>query len=192
MTNPSTHKILITTGCLLWCAAFVGEAFNGQPYSTIGIIVSPVLTVVGVFYWFKYYRATRGHYPRFLTVWDNMHYIGGKFWMGFDFMLNHLLEFWTTCILLWMGLVLIMVMTFRRSDAFEATKQYCQSNQEILSQTGTIKYYGVLVGGSISTGGEWGKANLTFSIVGTNGNFSANSKLTKQGGVWTIENLQLQ
>ncbi len=91
-----------------------------------------------------------------------------------------------------MGLVLIMVLTFRRSDAFEATKNYCQANQEILSQTGEIKYYGVLVGGNMSTGGQDGKADLSFTIIGTNGNFSANSELKKQSGVWTVENLNLR
>lgn len=192
MVNHTTHRILVTTGCLLWCASFFGEAFNGQPYSTVGIIVSPILTVIGVIYWFKYYLATRGHYPKFKTVWDNTAYVGGHFTLGFEFLFKHVLEFWTFCILFWMGLVLIMVLTFRRSDAFEATKQYCQNNQEILSETGEIKYYGVLVGGNMSTGGQGGKADLSFTIVGTNGSFSANSKLTKQSGVWTVENLQLR
>lgn len=91
-----------------------------------------------------------------------------------------------------MGIVLIMVLTFRRSDAFEATKQYCESNQEILSQTGAIKYYGVLVGGSMSTGGQGGKADLDFTIVGTNGNFTGFSKLTEQDGIWKVEDLHLE
>ena len=192
MANPTTHRILITTGCLLWCASFFGEALNKQPYSTVGIIVSPILTVIGVIYWFKHYRVVRGHYPRFKSVWDNTSYNGGKFFLGFDFILKHLLEFWTFCILFWMGLVLIMVLTFRRSDAFESTKQYCQSNQEIISQTGEIKYFGVLVVGNMSTDGQGGKADLSFTIVGTKGNFSANSMLTKQSEVWTVENLNLR
>ena len=192
MVNPTTHRVLVTTGCLMWCASFFGEAFQGQPYSTVGIIVSPILTIIGVFYWFKYYRATRGHYPRFKTVWDNTTSIGGELTLRFDFLFKHVLEFWTFCILFWMGLVLIMVLTFRRSDAFETTKQYCQNNQEILSQTGEIKYYGILVAGNMSTGGQGGSADLSFTIVGAKGNFSANSKLTKRSGIWTVENIQLQ
>lgn len=192
MIIPTTHKFLVTTGCLLWCASFIGEASNGQPYSTVGIIISPILTVIGIIYWFKYYRATRGHYPKFKTIWDNTTNIGGEFTLRFDFLIKHVFEFWTFCILFWMGLVLIMVLTFRRSDAFEATKTYCQTNQEILSQTGAIKYYGVLVAGNMSSGGQGGKAELSFTIVGTKGSFSANSKLTKQSGVLTVENLQLR
>lgn len=192
-TNPTIHRVLVTTGCLMWIASFFGEAFGGQPYSTIGTIISPPMTIIGVIFWFKYYRRTRGHYPRLKSVWDNMSYLGGKFFLGFDFMFSHILEFWTFCILFWMGLVLIMVLTFRNSDAFEATKKYCQSHQEILSQTGTIKYYGVLVGGSISTGGsQGGNADFSFTIVGANGNFNANSKLTKQGSEWVVENVELR
>jgi hypothetical protein len=192
MGNPTTHKILVTTGCLMWCAAFFGEAFQGQPYSTIGIIVSPILTIIGLFFWFKYYHSTRGHHPKFKTVWDNTAYIGGTFTLDFDFLLKHALEFWTFCILFWMGFVLIMVLTFRSSDAFEATKNYCQNNQEILSQTGEIEYYGVLVGGNMSNGEQGGNADLSFTIIGTKGNFSANSKLSKQSGSWTVDKLELR
>ncbi|MCB9017828.1 MAG: hypothetical protein H6544_04405 [Prevotellaceae bacterium] len=192
MANPTTHRVLVTTGCLMWCASFFGEAFQGQPYSTVGIIISPTLTLIGIFYWFKYYRLTRGHYPKFKTIWDNTIIIGGEFTLRFEFLIKHILEFWTACILFWMGLVLIMVLTFRRSEAFEATKNYCQTNQEILSQTGEIKYFGVLVGGNMSDAGQGGKADLSFTIIGTKGNFSANSKLTKKNGVWAVENLNLK
>jgi hypothetical protein len=192
MTNPTTHRALVITGCIMWLASFFGEALNGQPYSTIGIIVSPFLTIAGIFYWFNYYRATRGHYPKFKTVWNNISSVGGKLSLNFDFLLKHMLEFWTFCILFWMGLVLIMVLIFRNSDAFEVTKQYCQNHPEILLQTGEIKYYGVLVAGKMSTGEKDGEADLSFTIVGTKGNFSAKSKLTKQNGLWTVENLDLR
>lgn len=192
MKKTKTHRTLITTGCLMWFVSFFGEAFKGQPYSTIGIIISPILTVIGIFYWFNYYYTTRGHYPRFKTVWDNTSFIGGKFTLSFDFLLKHLLKFWTFCTLFWMGLVLMMGLTLRRSDAFEATKQYCQNNQEILSQTGEIKYYGILVGGNISTGGQGDKADLSFTIVGTKGNFNANSILSNQSGVLRVEKLELR
>jgi hypothetical protein len=192
MGNPTTHKILVTTGCLMWCAAFFGEAFQRQPYSTIGIIVSPILTIIGIIFWFKYYHSTRGHLPKFKTVWDNTAYIGGTYTLDFNFLVKHALEFWTICILVWMGFVLIMVFTFRSSEAFEATKNYCQNNQEILSQTGEIEYYGVLVGGNMSNCEQGGNADLSFTIIGTNGNFSANSKLSKQSGSWTVDKLELR
>ncbi len=185
------HNFLITIGCFLWIVSFFGETFRGQPYSTIGIIISPILTVIGVIYWFKYYKETRRHYPKFQTVTDSISFIGGKFTLSFEFLLHHILKIWTIGILFWMGIVLIIVLTMRRSDAFEATKNYCQTNQEILSQTGEIKYFGVIVGGNITTTGHEGTAELSFIIVGSKGNFRANSKLSAVSGVWTVENLYL-
>jgi len=192
MANPKTHRILVTTGCLMWGASFFGEVYKGQPYSTIGIVFSPFLTLIGIFFWFKYYRATREHLPNIKTVWNNTSYIGGRFKLDSDFILTHLQEFFTFCILFWMGLVLIMTLTFRRSDAFETTRNYCRTNQEILSQTGMIKYFGVLVAGNISSGAYEGNADLSFTIVAEKGNFSANSILTKHSGVWKVENIKLE
>ncbi|MCH6235076.1 hypothetical protein [Cognataquiflexum rubidum] len=192
MLNPTTHKILILTGYLIWCASFFGEALGGQPYSTIGIVISPVLTVIGVFYWFKYYHTKRGHYPKFEILGNNIVHAGGSLTLRFDFLLKHILKFWTFCILFWMGLVLIVLLTFGRSEAFEATKQYCQSNQEILSQTGPIKYFGLLLGVNMSTDEQGDKAEFSFTIVGTKGNFIADSKLIKKSGVWTVENLEFR
>src|SRR6478609_6557 len=153
MTNPVIHRVLVTTGCLLWIASFFGEAFSQQPYSTIGLVVSPPITIVGLVFWLKYYKQTRGHYPKLTIAWINMR---GNPISSFQFMLSHILEFWIATILFWMALVLAMVLTFRNSDAFETTKTYCQSNSEILSRTGEIKFYGVLVGGTMSTRGQDG------------------------------------
>ena len=111
---------------------------------------------------------------------------------GIDFLLKHILETWTFVILFWMGFVLIIILTFRQSDSFQATKEYCKSNKEILSKTGTIKYFGILVTGSLSTNGDGGSANLSFVIIGTKGNFSANSELTKINDKWTVDNLTLR
>lgn len=191
MTNPTTHRILVTSGCLIWFASYVAELANQQPYSTVGLIVSPILTIVGVFYWFKYYRATKGHYPKFKPVWAIMTKFSGSLTLRLEFMLKHIFEIATVFIIGFMGIVLLSVLTFRRSDAFEATKQYCQTNQDILSKTGDIKYYGVNVTGNFSAGRQ-GSGNLHFTIVGTNGNFSANSKLTKDNGVWTVDNVELR
>ncbi len=192
MENPITHKILITTGCLLWFVAFLGEAFQGQPYSTIGIIVSPILTIIGILFWLKYYHSTRGHLPKLKKVLDNSANVGGTVTLGFDFLLRYASEFWTICILFWMGFALILELTFGRSDAFEATKNYCQNNQEILFQTGGIEYYGFLVGGNISWTEQGGNAELSFTIVGKNGNFSGNAKLFKQSGTWIVDKMELE
>jgi hypothetical protein len=90
-----------------------------------------------------------------------------------------------------MGLVLFIYLTFGQSDAFQTTKEYCENNKGILKKTGTIKYYGVLVGGTISTTEQIGKAELSFTIVAENGNFTANSELEKVNGEWKVNHLRL-
>lgn len=187
------YKISITVGCLIWIASFLGEAFGNQPYSTVGIIVSPLILSYGLFYWFKAYRSTRGHYPKFWTigkgVWTKMK---SNPFAGMPFLFKYVLEFWTFCIVFWMALVLVGYLTFGQSDAFQATKDYCKSDRTLLKKTGSIKYFGVLVGGTIATQGESGNASLSFTIVGSKGNFSATSEVSKEDGEWTVDNLNLQ
>jgi hypothetical protein len=61
---------------------------------------------------------------------------------------------------------------FEQSNAFKTVKEDCDSNSEILEKTGKIRYYGLLVTGSISTNGQSGESELTFTIIGANGNFN--------------------
>lgn len=191
--HSDNYSTLITTGCLLWVVAFFTEANGLQPYSTVAIFISPIITLVGIFFWLKHYRATRGHYPRLKTIASNTeHTGGGHFTLNSDFLFSHLLEFWTACMLFWMGMVLLMVLTFGRSDAFEATKKYCESTHEIVEQTGAVKYYGVLVAGNISSKDNSGNADLSFTIVGEKGNFKAKSILTKENGIWKVESVELK
>ena len=193
MTRQINHKILITIGCLGWIASFFGEVSANQPYSTIGILLSPILTISGLFYWLKYYKSTREHFPKFWTVLKGVYReMKSNSFAGMIFMFKHILEFWTFSIVFWMCLVLIGYLTFGQSDSFQATKEYCSTNKEILAKTGDIKYYGVLVGGTISTQGESGNANLSFTIIGSNGNFFANSELSKEKNECTVDKLTLQ
>ncbi|WP_285546677.1 cytochrome c oxidase assembly factor Coa1 family protein [Dyadobacter frigoris] len=151
------------------------------------------MTLIGLFHWFKFYKLTRGHYPKFLTALrENQIRMRKNPFAGMEFMFKHILEFWTFSILFWMTLVLIMVLTFRESEAFEATKRYCENDREILSKTGKVRYFGILIGGEISTKGESGSADLSFTIVGEKGNFSSNSQLTKSNDEWTVDNLTVR
>jgi hypothetical protein len=193
MTRHLDHKILITTGCLLWIFSFFGEVAGLQPFSTIGVIVSPILTIWGLYFWFRFYKSTRGHFPKFWTVFmENIRMMSKNPFAGIGFMLKHIFETWTFIIIFWMGIVLIGFLTFGQSDCFQTTKEYCKNNKEILSQTGSIKYFGILVSGGITTHGEEGDANLSFTIIGTKGNFSANSELSRFNGEWTVENLTIR
>ncbi len=146
------------------------------------------MTLLGVFYWFNYYRSNRGHYPKFKSIFNHAESHGGEVDLSFEFLLKNRLEFWTFCMLFWMASVLIIGFTFKQTDAFQATKYYCKTQQEILLKTGDIKYFGVLVGGSISNGKAIDNAEISFTIVGAKGNFNANSILFKESGNWTVKN----
>jgi hypothetical protein len=193
MRKNNNHKVLITTGCLLWIVSFFGEGAAYQPFSTIGIVVSPILTILGLFFWFRFYKSTRGYYPKFwMTFKENNRKMCKNPFEGFEFMFKHILETWTGVILFWMTSSLIIFLTFGQSESFQATKEYCKNNKEILSKTGTIKYFGLMVSGSISTNRDDGNANFSFLIIGTNGNFLANAELTKINNKWTVDNLTVR
>ena len=193
MTQPVIHKPLILTGCFIWITSFFGEGLGYQPYSTFGIVISPFLISIGIFYWFKFYKLTRGHYPKF---WTTYKVITSKMYNnpfdGFVFMFKHILETWTLTIVFWILLSITIFIVFRQSDAFEVTKKYCEKDKEVLIKTGKIKYYGLLVSGSIATQGQSGEAKFSFIIIGEKGVLSAKSELTKSNDEWTVERVVLQ
>ncbi|RYZ54912.1 MAG: hypothetical protein EOP49_04060, partial [Sphingobacteriales bacterium] len=112
-------------------------------------------------------------------VLDHTSFIGGDLFVDANFLLRNLFRFWILCILFWMGIFLAMDLIFRRSEAFEAAKQYCQNSGDITLKTGEIMYYGALVSGNIAAGGQDGEGGLSFTIVGKNGNYYAYAKAHK-------------
>lgn len=193
MKKEINHRPYILIGCLIWIASFFGEAFRYQPYSTIGIIISPILTFFGIYHWFKFYKMTRGHYPKFFKVRkDLINKMRKNPFAGIVFLLSYILETWTLVIVCWMGMILIMFLTFGQSHAFKTAKDYCKNNTKIIEKTGKIRYFGLLVGGSISTKGQTGESELTFTIIGANGNFNANASLIKYNDTWKVTDLKVE
>ena len=193
MKKEINHRSYILIGCLIWIASFFGEVFRFQPYSTIGIIISPMLTFFGIYHWFKFYKKTRGHYPKFFKAWREMNSKMRKNpFVGMGYMYSHILETWTFVIVCWMGMILIMFLTFGQSNAFMIAKDYCENDSKITEKTGKIRYYGLLVGGSISTKGQSGESELTFTIVGENGYFTANAELIKYNDTWEVTDLRVK
>jgi hypothetical protein len=192
MTNRSQHQGLILTGCLLWIASFLGEKGGLQPYSTFGLVISPILIIVGVFRWARYYRDKRGYYPQPGRIISSlMKGMAQNPFFGIGFLVRHLLHFWTLCILFWTGILFLLFCVFSNSAAFTATKKYCETNADILAKTGEIKYYSPLISGSIHQHNGQGNAELFFTIVGTKGNIKAASSVTQQNGDWTVKELKL-
>lgn len=190
MTNKETHKRYLTTGSLFWIASFFGEESRLQPFSTAGIILSSVLMIIGLVYWFWHYKSTRGHYPKFWAILKELYRkLRKNPFSGISFMSKHLAETWTFVILFWMMFVLVGWFTFGNSDAFEATKIKCENSKEITNKTGKIRYFGFLVSGDIYKADDNGSADLSFTIVAEKGNFFANSKLTESNGQWEVDEL---
>jgi hypothetical protein len=78
-------------------------------------------------------------------------------------MFSYLLHFWTFCIVFWIGLAFLGTTVFKNSNAFAATKEYVENDNELIMRIGQIKYYGFLLGGSVSSSGD---ADISFSIIG--------------------------
>ncbi|CAL2083937.1 hypothetical protein [Tenacibaculum sp. 190524A05c] len=185
MKNIINHKPFILIGCIIWITSFFRELTRLQPYSTIGIIISPMILLFGVIIWFKYYKKTRGYFPKFLETYSLLTKRARKNpFVISEFTFKHILEFWTFLIIFWMGLCLIIILTFGQSDAFKTTKQYCRNNTEITQKTGKIKYFGLLMSGNITTRGKNGESNITFTIVGENGIFKTNAELIRDNDRW--------
>ena len=190
--NPLRHQAIIISGCIIWIASFAGDILGAQPYSTIGLIVSPVLLIAGIIVWLQYYKSTRGHYPRIKSIKDNIITIGTMTTLRNSFLIDHQPEFFTFCVLFSMGIYLLGYMLFGYSEAYTATKQYCQTNKEVLSRTGKIKYFSIMAAGTITTLSENSKAKISFTIVSDSGVYHAVSIANQYGGSkWTVDSLSL-
>lgn len=187
------HRFFITTGLIIWFLSFFGEVSSFQPYSTVGILISPIFIIIGLFYWFKFYKSSRGYYPKFWTVWkENLRKMRSNPFAGIVFLLKHIIETWTIITIFFMLFVLVGYFALENSEAFKTIKKHCESNKEILAKTGKIYYYGILISGKITRQKNNGFANFSFTIVGKNGNFSANSELTELNNQWTVETLTIE
>lgn len=93
----------------------------------------------------------------------------------FDFMLTYLLHFWTFCVVFWIIITVIGTSIFKNSNSFNIAKKYVESDSKLIDEIGEIKYYGGLIGGSISSNGN---ADISFSVIGENGTVDVKSKIT--------------
>lgn len=190
--KSGVHKVLIGIGAIGCWVAYFCELSALQPYSTIGLIVAPIFTIVGIVFWSKFYKQKRGHSPMFSTVWGNVYAVGSTYSLRTEFVLRHFPEFLTAGTLLWMVIVWGFSLGFRSSDAFIATKDYCEHDTAILKQTGAVKGYGPIMSGSFSLRSDSSVSNIWFTIVGQNGNFKANSRLVGHDGNWVVKLLTIE
>lgn len=179
------HQIGCTAGCLLWVLSFIGEDKGGQPFSTAGLLLAPVITLVGVYFWWDYYTTQKGHGPKLPSLTTLLlNYTFRRHFIG-----KHILEYLTFCLLLWMIMTFVITSILSNSDAFVATQNYCESNREVLQKTGDIHYYGLLVFGDLP---DLASGHLHFTIVGSKGNFNAHATLVQLDNVWRVQKFDLK
>jgi len=189
VNNNPVHILYITIACLIWIGSFFGEIMSLQPFSMIGMVISPIISLYGVFLWLRYYKKAKGYYPNiFRTIRPKK--INPI--TGLDFVFSNVLELWTLIIHFWMLMVLFAFLTFVQSKAFKTTKEYCKTQSEIKEKTGKIKYFGILIGGTIKTYGNDGEADMHFTIIGEKGNFKAKSVLYRDDNEWEVIKVEIK
>ena len=161
--KPAIYKILLASGIILWMVSFVGEGFLYQPYSTIAMFIAVVLFIAGVLFAAIRYLQQKALIGPSFDVFAFPK--NASLSVRVEFVLKFIFGFWTFCIAFFMGIILIMVLTFRNGDAFKTTRQYCLEDKSILSKTGPIKYFGLLVAGNITSTSNGGKAATTTAAL---------------------------
>ena len=161
------HKTFILTGSLLWVAGFFMAAATIYPFALIGVYLGPPILTIGIIGWIINYKRTKNQLPNPIRSFNNIlkkHKGLLKYHFAmFEFLFAYLLHFWTFCIVFWIGLAFLGTTVFKNSNAFAATKNYVENDSDLKERIGQIRYYGFLVGGSVSSSGD---ADISFSIIG--------------------------
>lgn len=181
------HKSFIVTGSLLWIAGVVLAAAKVYPFAFIGIYLAPVILVAGITGWIINYSRVRNQFPNPVRSFNTIHNkhtgVLKYHFAAFEFLFTYVLHFWTLCVVFWMGLTFLSTGVIKNSDAFETTKRHVENDSELINRIGEVKYYGFLISGTISSGGN---ANISFSIIGQKETIDAKA-LLKYGEVIDIE-----
>uniref|UniRef100_UPI00404A6DAC hypothetical protein n=1 Tax=Flavobacterium sp. TaxID=239 RepID=UPI00404A6DAC len=193
MNKKTLFRILLSTGAILWVLSWIDDLNGKLPESTYGMILSVILTGIGIYVWLKFYKETRGHYPKFYKKYQEMIKSMKKNpFNGIFFLVKNLLKFYTFVLIFSMILVLIGYLTIGQSEPVKVTQKYCESNSEINRITGKINHYGILRNVSSQWNSETGSSELSLVFVSENGTFNVSSKLEKENGEWKVKKLDLK
>lgn len=155
------------TGSLLWVAGFFMAAATMYPFALIGVYLGPPILTIGIIGWIINYKRTKNQFPNPIRSFNNIlkkqkGLLKYHFAM-FEFLFAYLLHFWTFCIVVWIGFAFLGTTVLKNSNAFAAAKDYVENDSDLIERIGQIRYYGFLIGGSVSSSGD---ANISFSIIG--------------------------
>ncbi len=183
----------MSTGAILWILSWIGDTNGKLPESTYGMILSVILTGIGIYFWLKFYKEIRGHYPKFYKKYQELiRSMKKNPFNGIFFMVKHLLKFYTFILVFSMILVFIGYLTIGQSEPIKVTQNYCENNIDINKITGKIKHYGILRNISSKWSSESGSSELSLIFVSENGIFNVFSKLEKKNGVWKVKKLEIR
>lgn len=146
------------------------------PYVFLGIFGGPLVLLLGIIGWVKNYRQKHNRFPNPISSFNRTSdkYKGFFRWhmAMFDYLFSHVLQFWTIWVVLWIVMVFLLMPFFKNSTAYKIATAYAEKDPVLKEKIGKIKYYGFLVGGSVSS---LGTGDLSFSIIGENGIVSVNA-----------------
>lgn len=161
------YKTFILTGSLLWATGFLLASARIYPFALIGVYIGPPILTIGIIGWVINYKRTKEQFPNLIRSFNNIlkkHKGMLKYHYAlFEFLFAYIIHFWTFCIVFWIGLAFLGTTVFKNSNAFKATKNYVENDSELKERIGQIRYYGFLIGGSVSSSGD---GNISFSIIG--------------------------
>jgi hypothetical protein len=90
------------------------------------------------------------------------------------------------------GIVSIVEMSIKSSGAYTQALTQVQAAPAVISAIGLPLKQGWFVSGNISTSGDAGDADISFSISGAKGSGKVYAVSKEVAGVWHSETLQLQ
>ena len=128
------HKPIIIAACSLFAIAYIGDVLLWQPYSTAGYFLSPPLLVIGIILWLRFYRSSRGHYPRLKSIRNEAVFNGRVLTLRQGYLWRHKYELWACCFAVLMGIIPLIGISFSRSGAFSAITTYCNSTDRVKSK----------------------------------------------------------
>ncbi len=168
---------------MFWVVGFVLAGIVIYPYAFIGIYLGPPLLFLGIIGWFKNYKRLNNRFPNpirsFRITRENYDGFLANHRAMMDYLLNHLLEFWTLCILFWIVLSFIGIPAFKSSKIFKTVTEYVENDQTLKDKIGEIQYYGFLVSGKSSSNGQ---GDVSFSIIGQKETVKAWAKIENIDG----------
>ncbi|QHT71425.1 hypothetical protein GXP67_34590 [Rhodocytophaga rosea] len=178
MKKEYLQYILLIGGILMWIVSYILDYKLIYPSAIIGFYLAPFLTLIGIIVWFINYKEKNKCFPNpFQSLYEISQNHGGPFAIHaimLEFLVRHVLQFWTFCFVVWMIALHLISNSFRNTDAFQALTTKLKEDPITIEKTGGIEGFGFLVGGTLTNLGSSQKAELSFSVIGKKNNLKGN------------------